>query len=124
MYLTKKTTNWHLSYDGRNKEPINLPVKFPLLLSQGVEGIAVGLSTKILPHNFIELIDASIKILKNKNFNIYPDFITGGLIDVSNYNNGERGGKVKVRAQINIIDNKTLSITEIPLWSKYYFAYR
>jgi len=87
-----KTTEWQLSYDGRKKEPINLPMKFPLLLAQGAEGIAVGLSTKILPHNFIELIDASIKYLKGKKFELYPDFQTGGMIDVSNYNDGKKGG--------------------------------
>lgn len=109
-----KTTEWTSSYDGRNKEPINLPVKFPLLLAQGVEGIAVGLSTKILPHNFHELIDASIKYLKGKKFNLYPDFITGGYIDVSDYNDGERGGRVRVRAKIQQEDRNTLKITEIP----------
>ncbi len=94
------TTEWQASYDGRKKEPVTLPVKFPLLLAQGVEGIAVGLSTKILPHNFIELIEASIAILKNKKFEIYPDFLTGGSIDVSNYNEGLRGGKIRCRAKI------------------------
>ena len=109
-----QTTEWQQSYDGRNKEPINLPMKFPLVLAQGVEGIAVGLSTKILPHNFIELIDASIDILRNKEVVIFPDFMTGGKIDVAEYKNGERGGRVKVRAKIDIQDKKTLLITEIP----------
>ena len=109
-----KTTDWKLSYDGRNKEPITLPVKFPLLLMQGVEGIAVGLSSKILPHNFNELTDASIAYLNGDDFTLYPDFQTGGYLDVSRYNDGERGGSVKVRAKINKIDNKTLSISEIP----------
>ncbi|MCC8153183.1 MAG: DNA gyrase/topoisomerase IV subunit A, partial [Tannerellaceae bacterium] len=109
-----KTTEWQPSYDGRNKEPITLPVKFPLLLAQGVEGIAVGLSSKILPHNFNELLDASIAYLKGKEFTLYPDFQTGGSIDVSKYNDGERGGSVKVRAKISKLDNKTLVITEIP----------
>ncbi len=109
-----KTTEWQLSYDGRNKEPIHLPMKFPLLLAQGTEGIAVGLSTKILPHNFIELIKASIKILRDKPFTIYPDFLTGGLIDVSDYNHGKRGGKVKVRARIEVADKKTILIKELP----------
>ena len=95
-----KTTQWQLSYDGRKNEPLFLPVKFPLLLAQGAEGIAVGLSTKILPHNFQELIDASIKYLRGKKFELYPDFITGGMIDVANYNDGRRGGKVRVRAHI------------------------
>ena len=109
-----KTTDWKLSYDGRNKEPVTLPVKFPLLLMQGVEGIAVGLSSKILPHNFNELTDASIAYLNGDDFTLYPDFQTGGYLDVSRYNDGERGGSVKVRAKINKIDNKTLSISEIP----------
>ena len=109
-----KTTEWMNSYDGRNKEPVTLPMKFPLLLAQGVEGIAVGLASKILPHNFNELIDASIAHLKGKDFEIYPDFPTGGLADCSNYNFGRRGGRVKVRARINKVDNKTLAITEIP----------
>ena len=112
-----KTTEWKLSYDGRNKEPISLPVKFPLLLAQGVEGIAVGLNSKILPHNFNELIDACIAHLKGEDFVLYPDFQTGGSIDVSRYNDGERGGVVKVRAKIGKIDNKTLAITEIPYGS-------
>ena len=109
-----KITDWQQSYDGRNKEPIHLPVMFPLLLAQGAEGIAVGLSTKILPHNFIELIDASIKHLKGKKFTIYPDFPTGGVADISNYNDGLRGGKVRVRANISQYDKNTLVITEIP----------
>lgn len=109
-----KTTEWQSSYDGRNKEPITLPVKFPLLLAQGVEGIAVGLSSKILPHNFNELLDAAIAHLKGEEFSLYPDFQTGGYIDVSKYNDGERGGSVKVRAKINKLDNKTLVISEIP----------
>lgn len=114
VLFNKETTNWQLSYDGRKNEPIALPAKFPLLLSQGVEGIAVGLSTKILPHNFIELIQASIKILKGKKVKIYPDFDTGGYIDVSDYASGKRGSKVKVRAKIEVADKKTLKITEIP----------
>jgi len=109
-----QTTEWQLSYDGRKKEPVNLPMKFPLLLAQGAEGIAVGLSTKILPHNFIELIKASIKILKGKKAKIYPDFQTGGMIDVSDYQGGKRGGRVKVRARIDIVDKTTLAIREIP----------
>ena len=109
-----KTTKWKLSYDGRNKEPINLPVKFPLLLAQGVEGIAVGLASKILPHNFIELIDAAIKYLKNEDFVLFPDFPTGGMVDVSKYNDGIRGGKIRIRAKINKDDKKTLIITELP----------
>ena len=109
-----KVTEWQLSYDGRKKEPVTLPVKFPLLLAQGVEGIAVGLSSKILPHNFCELCDASIAYLHGEEFKLYPDFQTGGSIDISRYNDGERGGNVKVRAKINKIDNKTLAITELP----------
>ncbi len=109
-----KITEWQASYDGRRKEPINLPVMFPLLLAQGGEGIAVGLSTKILPHNFIELIEASIKHLKGKRFTIYPDFPTAGIADVSNYNDGLRGGKVRIRAKISQLDKNTLVITEIP----------
>ncbi|MCD8042009.1 MAG: DNA gyrase/topoisomerase IV subunit A [Tannerellaceae bacterium] len=109
-----KTTEWQPSYDGRNKEPVTLPIKFPLLLAQGVEGIAVGLSSKILPHNFNELLDASIAHLKGEEFRLYPDFQTGGSIDVSKYNDGERGGSVKVRAKISKLDNKTLVISEIP----------
>jgi len=112
-----KTTEWKSSYDGRNKEPIALPVKFPLLLAQGVEGIAVGLNSKILPHNFNELLDACIAYLRNQDFILYPDFQTGGSIDVARYNDGERGGAVKIRAKISKIDNKTLAITEIPFGS-------
>nr|MCU0361270.1 DNA gyrase/topoisomerase IV subunit A [Bacteroidia bacterium] len=114
VLFNPKTTNWGLSYDGRNKEPLTLPVKFPLLLAQGVEGIAVGLATKILPHNFNELIDASIQILKGKKASIYPDFITGGIADFSDYKDGLRGGKIKVRARIKELNSKTLVITEIP----------
>ncbi len=114
VVFNPKTTQWKLSYDGRNKEPITLPVKFPLLLAQGVEGIAVGLSSKILPHNFNELCDAAIAYLHDEPFQLYPDFQTGGSIDVSKYNDGERGGSVKVRAKIEKLDNKTLMITEIP----------
>ena len=114
VVFNPKTTEWKLSYDGRNKEPVTLPVKFPLLLAQGVEGIAVGLSSKILPHNFNELCDAAVEYLHQREFRLYPDFQTGGSIDVSRYNDGERGGVVKVRAKINKIDNKTLAITEIP----------
>jgi len=109
-----QTTEWQLSYDGRKKEPVTLPVKFPLLLAQGVEGIAVGLSTKILPHNFVELIKASIDVLKGKNPKIFPDFATGGIADFSEYDQGFRGGKIKVRAKIEIVDKKTLAIREIP----------
>ncbi|MDM1348650.1 DNA gyrase/topoisomerase IV subunit A [Myroides marinus] len=114
VLYSPKITNWQASYDGRRNEPINLPVKFPLLLAQGGEGIAVGLSTKILPHNFNELIDASIKILKGKPFTIYPDFPTEGIADVSNYNDGARGGRVRVRAKIAPLDKNTLVITQIP----------
>lgn len=114
VLYSPKITPWQLSYDGRRNEPINLPVKFPLLLAQGGEGIAVGLSTKILPHNFIELIDASIKILKGKSFVIYPDFPTAGIADISNYNDGARGGRVRVRARISQHDKSTLIIKEIP----------
>jgi topoisomerase-4 subunit A len=114
VVFNPKTTEWKLSYDGRNKEPINLPVKFPLLLAQGVEGIAVGLASKILPHNFIELIDASISYLKGEEFELYPDFLTAGMADFSKYNDGLRGGKVRVRAKIDKIDKKTLVITEVP----------
>ena len=109
-----KITEWKLTYDGRNKEPISLPIKFPLLLAQGVEGIAVGLNSKILPHNFNELIDASIAHLQGEQFVLYPDFQTGGSIDISKYNDGERGGSVKIRAKIGKLDNTTLVITEIP----------
>lgn len=114
VVFNPQTTEWQLSYDGRKNEPVTLPVKFPLVLAQGVEGIAVGLSTKIMPHNFIELIQASIKILQDKRFQIYPDFQTGGLIDVSEYNGGKRGGKVKVRARIKQVDKNTLEIIELP----------
>lgn len=114
VIYSPKITEWQLSYDGRKKEPVNLPVKFPLLLAQGAEGIAVGLSTKILPHNFIELIDASIKHLKGQRFTLYPDFPTAGIIDVTNYNEGLRGGKVRVRAKISTLDKNTLVINEIP----------
>src|SRR3954471_8734024 len=99
-------TEWSLSYDGRNKEPVTLPVKFPLLLAQGAEGIAVGLATKIMPHNFCELIEASIKYLRGKKFEFYPDFQTGGMADVTNYNEGRRGGKIRVRAHIEEVDKK------------------
>ena len=114
VLFNAKTTTWKASYDGRNKEPVTLPAKFPLLLAQGVEGIAVGLSSKILPHNFNELIDASIKILQEKEFELFPDFLTGGLIDVSRYNDGNRGGKIRLRVRISQLDKKTLVITEIP----------
>ncbi len=114
VVYNSQTTEWQLSYDGRKKEPVTLPVKFPLLLAQGVEGIAVGLSTKILPHNFVELIKASIDILKGKNAKIYPDFLTGGIADFSEYDQGLRGGKIKVRAKIEIVDKKALTIKEIP----------
>ena len=114
VVFSPKVTEWQSSYDGRKKEPISLPVKFPLLLAQGTEGIAVGLSTKILPHNFIELIEASIAYLKNKPFELYPDFPTAGIMDVSGYNDGARGGRVRVRAKISQLDKSTLCITEIP----------
>jgi topoisomerase-4 subunit A len=109
-----KTTEWQLSYDGRKNEPVTLPMKFPLLLAQGAEGIAVGLSTKILPHNFCELLDAAIKHLKGKKFELYPDFPNGAMMDVSNYNDGARGGRVRVRAKIEEIDKKTLAIKDVP----------
>ena len=109
-----KTTEWQLSYDGRKNEPVTLPMKFPLLLAQGADGIAVGLATKILPHNFCELIDATIKYLRGKRFDIYPDFLTGGMMDISDYNQGKRGGKVKVRAHIEEADKKTLMIKSVP----------
>lgn len=114
VLFNPQTTNWQLTYDGRKKEPVTLPVKFPLVLSQGVEGIAVGLSTKILPHNFIELIKASIKILEGKKVNVYPDFDTGGMIDVAEYNDGHRGGRVKIRAKIQQVDKNILNIVELP----------
>ncbi|TYP98795.1 topoisomerase-4 subunit A [Tenacibaculum adriaticum] len=114
VVFNPKTTEWKMSYDGRRKEPVDLPVKFPMLLAQGAEGIAVGLSTKILPHNFNELIDASIKYLKGRNFTILPDFLTGGIADFTDYKDGKRGGKVRVRAKISALDKKTLVITEVP----------
>ena len=114
VVFNPKTTDWQLSYDGRNKEPVTLPAKFPLLLAQGAEGIAVGLSSKVLPHNFNDLCDAAIHYLKGEPFQLYPDFPTGGAIDVSKYNDGQRGGVLKVRAKIDKLDNKTLVITEIP----------
>ena len=114
VVFNPKTTDWQLSYDGRNREPITQPLKFPLLLAQGVEGIAVGMACKVLPHNFLELIDCSIKHLQGKKFTLLPDFLTGGMADFSNYNDGLRGGKVRVRAKIDIEDKKTLVISEIP----------
>ena len=114
VVFSPKVTDWQLSYDGRKKEPVHLPVKFPLLLAQGAEGIAVGLSTKILPHNFVELLNASIQHLKGKKFKLYPDFQTGGIIDVQSYNDGNRGGKIRVRAKISQLDKNTLVINEIP----------
>ena len=114
VVFNPKTTDWQLSYDGRNKEPITLPAKFPLLLAQGAEGIAVGLSSKILPHNFNDICDAAVKYLHGEEFKLYPDFPTGGSIDVSKYNDGQRGGQLKVRAKIEKLDNKTLVIREIP----------
>jgi topoisomerase IV subunit A len=114
VLFNEDTTDWQMSYDGRKREPVTLPAKFPLVLELGVEGIAVGLSTKILPHNFIELCEASIKYLKKQEFVLYPDFLTGGFIDVSHYNDGARGGKVKMRAKISELDKKTLKISEIP----------
>lgn len=114
VVFNPKNTEWQLSYDGRKNEPVHLPVKFPLLLAQGAEGIAVGLSTKILPHNFVELIDASIKYLKGKKFELFPDFQTEGMVDVTNYNDGKRGGKVRVRAHIEKNDGKTLIIRDVP----------
>ena len=114
VVFNPKTTDWQLSYDGRNKEPITLPVKFPLLLAQGAEGIAVGLSSKVLPHNFVELCDAAIHYLKGEPYTLYPDFPTGGAIDVSKYNDGQRGGSLKVRARIEKVDSKTLAIRDIP----------
>ena len=114
VVFNPKTTDWQLSYDGRNKEPITLPAKFPLLLAQGAEGIAVGLSSKILPHNFNDICDSAVKYLHGEEFHLYPDFPTGGSIDVSKYNDGQRGGVLKVRAKIEKLDNKTLVIREIP----------
>jgi topoisomerase-4 subunit A len=112
--FNSKTTEWQLSYDGRKNEPVTLPMKFPLLLAHGADGIAVGLSTKILPHNFCELIEASVKALRGRKFDLYPDFQTGGMIDVSNYNEGKRGGKVRVRAKVEELDKKTLVIRDVP----------
>jgi topoisomerase-4 subunit A len=109
-----KTTEWQLSYDGRKQEPVTLPMKFPLLLAQGADGIAVGLSTKILPHNFCEICDAAVKYLKGKPFELYPDFLTGGMVDISHYNDGERGGKIKVRCRIDELDKKSLIIRDVP----------
>ncbi len=114
ILFNPQTTDWQLSYDGRKKEPITLPVKFPLLLAQGVEGIAVGLSTKLMPHNFIEIIKAAINHLREKPFKLYPDFLTGGLVDVSDYKKGKRGGKIRVRAKIEEVDKKTIAIRELP----------
>jgi len=114
VVFNPQTTEWQLSYDGRNREPVTLPVKFPLLLAQGAEGIAVGLATKIMPHNFVELLDGSMEVLRGGRPNLYPDFPTGGMVDVSTYNEGQRGGKLKVRARIEERDKKTLAITEIP----------
>jgi topoisomerase-4 subunit A len=114
VLFNEDTTEWQLSYDGRKREPIALPVKFPLVLAQGTEGIAVGLSTKIMPHNFCELIDASIKYLRKEPFELFPDFQTGGMVDVREYNDGKRGGRIRVRAKIEVVDKKFLKITEIP----------
>lgn len=124
VVFNPKTTNWQLSYDGRNKEPITLPVKFPLLLAQGAEGIAVGLSSKILPHNLVEICDAAIHYLRGEEFSLYPDFPTGGSIDVSRYNDGQRGGMVKVRAKIEKLDSKTIVIREIPFLKNRHYPYR
>ncbi|HES59072.1 MAG TPA: DNA gyrase/topoisomerase IV subunit A, partial [Caldithrix sp.] len=109
-----ETTEWQQSYDGRNKEPVHLPVKFPMILAQGAEGIAVGLATKIMPHNFIELIEASIDVLNGKDVDLLPDFPTGGLMDAGNYNEGQRGGKLRLRANIEVRDRKMLIIKDIP----------
>jgi len=114
VVFNAKTTDWALSYDGRKNEPVTLPVKFPLLLAQGAEGIAVGLATKVLPHNFIELCDASVRYLKGRKFDLYPDFLTGAMIDVTDYNEGRRGGKIKVRAHIEELDKKTLLVKSVP----------
>ena len=114
VVYSQKITEWQLSYDGRRKEPVNLPLKFPLLLAQGAEGIAVGLSTKVLPHNFIELIDSSIKYLRGRRFDIFPDFPTGGVVDVTQYNDGKRGGRIKVRAKIDQLNKNALVISQIP----------
>ena len=113
VVFNKNITKYQVSYDGRNKEPISLPVKFPLILAQGAEGIAVGLSTKILPHNFVELIKASISIIKDKPFKIFPDFQTGGMMDVTNYNYGKKGGKIRIRSNIDVVDKQTLKITSL-----------
>ena len=112
--FNNKTTEWQLSYDGRKNEPVTLPMKFPLLLAQGAEGIAVGLATKILPHNFCELIEASIKYLRGRRFELFPDFATGGMVDVTNYNEGKRGGKIRVRAKIEELDKRNLVIRDVP----------
>lgn len=114
VVFNNQTTEWQMSYDGRKREPVTLPIKFPLLLAQGVEGIAVGLATKIMPHNFCEIIQASIDILNNKKVELYPDFLLGGMMDATNYNDGLRGGKIRIRAKIDELDKKTLVITEIP----------
>ncbi len=115
VVYSPKITTWQLSYDGRGKEPVTLPVKFPMLLTSGIEGIAVGLSTKIMPHNFVELIDASIKVLRGKKAEIFPDFPTGGIADFSDYQDGQRGsGRIKIRARIETLDKSTLKIAEIP----------
>src|ERR687889_2164191 len=114
VVFNPKTTIWQASYDSRKNEPVTLPMKFPLLLAQGAEGIAVGLATKILPHNFCELCEASIKYLKGRKFELFPDFLTGAMVDVTDYNDGRRGGRVKVRAHIEEIDKKTLSIRSVP----------
>ena len=112
--FNNQTTNWQISYDGRKNEPVFLPMKFPLLLAQGTEGIAVGLATKVMPHNFIELLQASIDVLRNKEIDLIPDFFTGGMADFSNYNGGLRGGKIRIRAKIEAKDKKTLIIRDIP----------
>ena len=117
VVFNPKTTEWTNSYDGRNKEPVTLPIKFPLLLAQGVEGIAVGLACKLLPHNFNEIIDASIARLRGRNIQLFPDFPAGGLVDVTNYNDGLRGGKIRVRAKVTKLDKKTLVISELPFGS-------
>ena len=114
VLFNKNITEWTPSYDGRNKEPVSLPVRFPLVLNQGVEGIAVGLSTKILPHNFNELIKSSISILEEKSFKIFPDFQTGGMIDINQYNKGKKGGRVRVRSHIDILDKVTIKISSVP----------
>src|SRR3546814_805617 len=114
VVFNHQTTDWQLSYDGRNQEPVTLPVKFPLVLAQGADGIAVGLATKILPHNFIELIEESVQALKGERPNLLPDFPTGGIADFSRYNEGQRGGKVRIRARIQEGDKKTLVINEVP----------